>query len=91
MLLDITARDLQSTAKKNGRPWSVSKGFDTFCPIGPVITTIDEVTSPHSLDVELRVNEEVRQKGNTKDMLFKIDQIVEYCSSIFTLEPGRTL
>jgi len=88
ILLDITARDLQSSAKKKGRPWSVAKGFDTFCPIGPVITTKDEVPDPHSLEVELRVNDGVRQKGNTKDMLFKIDQIVQYCSSIFTLEPG---
>ena len=88
ILLDITARDLQSAAKKNGRPWSVAKGFDTFCPIGPVITTKDEVSDPHTLNVELRVNNEIRQEGNTKDMLFKVDQIVKYCSSIFTLEPG---
>ncbi len=88
ILLDITARDLQSIAKKKGRPWSVAKGFDTFCPIGPVITTIDEVPDPHVLDVELLVNDEIRQKGNTRDMLFKIDQIVHYCSSVFTLEPG---
>jgi 2-keto-4-pentenoate hydratase/2-oxohepta-3-ene-1,7-dioic acid hydratase in catechol pathway len=88
ILLDITARDLQSAAKKKGRPWSVAKGFDSFCPIGPVITTLDEVPNPHSLNIELLVNNEIRQKGNTKDMLFKVDQIVHYCSSVFTLEPG---
>jgi 2-keto-4-pentenoate hydratase/2-oxohepta-3-ene-1,7-dioic acid hydratase in catechol pathway len=88
ILLDITARDLQSNAKKKGGPWFVAKGFDTFCPIGPVITTTDEVTNPQSLDIELLVNNELRQKGNTGDMLFKIDQIIQYCSSILTLEPG---
>ncbi|MHA1513286.1 MAG: fumarylacetoacetate hydrolase family protein [Candidatus Hodarchaeales archaeon] len=88
ILLDITARDLQSNAKKKGRPWSVAKGFDTFCPIGPVITTTDEIPNPQSLEIKLSLNDELRQKGNTKDMLFKIDQIVQYCSSVFTLEPG---
>ncbi|MCK4849096.1 MAG: fumarylacetoacetate hydrolase family protein [Candidatus Heimdallarchaeota archaeon] len=88
ILLDITARDLQSNAKQKGRPWSVAKGFDTFCPIGPVITTKDEVPNPQSLGIELSVNKELRQQGNTRDMLFKIDQIIHYCSSVFTLEPG---
>jgi len=88
ILLDITARDLQSIAKKKGRPWFVAKGFDTFCPIGSVITTVDEVPNPHSLNIELSVNNELRQKGNTGDMLTKIDQIIQYCSSMMTLEPG---
>ncbi len=88
ILLDITARDLQSNAKKKGRPWAVAKGFDTFCPIGPVITATDEIPNPQSLEIKLSINDEIRQKGNTKDMLFKIDQIVQYCSSVFTLEPG---
>jgi len=88
ILLDITARDLQSNAKKKGRPWLVAKGFDSFCPIGPVITTTDEVPNPQSLDIELFVNDELRQRGNTRDMLNKIDQIIHYCSSVLTLEPG---
>ena len=88
ILLDITARDLQSQAKKNGRPWFVAKGFDTFCPIGPVIVTTDDIPDPHVLSIQLMVNEEVRQQGNTKDMLFKVDQIVSYCSSIVSLQVG---
>ncbi len=88
ILLDITARDIQSIAKKNGRPWFEAKGFDTFAPIGPMIVTADEIPNPHDLKLELKVNGEVKQKGNTRDMIFKIDQIINYCSTIATLEPG---
>ena len=78
----------ESEAKKKGRPWAVSKGFDTFCPIGPVIVTSEEIPDPHVLNLQLLVNKEVRQQGNTKDMIFKVDQIISYCSSIFTLNTG---
>lgn len=88
ILLDITARDIQSKAKEKGHPWFIAKGFDTFCPIGPMIVTPDEIPDPHSLSIRLKVNDEVRQDGNTRDMLHKIDQIIEYCSTILTLEPG---
>ncbi len=88
ILLDITARDIQSKAKEKGHPWFVAKGFDTFCPLGPMIVTSDEIKNPHSLSIRLKVNDEVRQDGNTRDMIHKIDHIVEYCSSILTLEPG---
>jgi 2-keto-4-pentenoate hydratase/2-oxohepta-3-ene-1,7-dioic acid hydratase in catechol pathway len=88
ILLDITARDLQSEAKKKGRPWAVSKGFDTFCPIGPILVTPEEIPDPHNLNLQLLVNEETRQQGNTKDMIFKVDQIISYCSNIFTLNAG---
>jgi 2-keto-4-pentenoate hydratase/2-oxohepta-3-ene-1,7-dioic acid hydratase in catechol pathway len=88
ILLDITARDIQSQAKKNGRPWFVAKGFDTFCPIGPVVVTTDAISDPQDLNLQLMVNEEVRQQGSTKDMIFKVDQIISYCSSIVSLEAG---
>ncbi len=88
ILLDMTARDIQALAKKKGRPWFVSKGFDTFSPIGPVIVTSDEIADPQNLDLELKVNGEVKQKGNTRDMIFDIEKIISYCSSITTLEPG---
>ncbi|MFX0122846.1 MAG: fumarylacetoacetate hydrolase family protein [Candidatus Hodarchaeota archaeon] len=88
ILLDMTARDIQALAKKKGRPWFPSKGFDSFSPIGPVIVTSDEIRNPQNLDLELRVNDELKQKGNTKDMIFNIEQILSYCSSITTLEPG---
>ncbi|MFX0211407.1 MAG: fumarylacetoacetate hydrolase family protein, partial [Candidatus Hodarchaeota archaeon] len=62
--------------------------FDSFSPIGPVIVTSDEINNPQNLDLELKLNDELKQKGNTKDMIFNIEQIVSYCSTITTLEPG---
>lgn len=88
ILLDMTARDIQAVAKKRGRPWFPSKGFDTFSPIGPVIVTSDEIKDPQNLDLELKLNGKVKQKGNTGDMIFDIRQVISYCSSITTLELG---
>ncbi len=78
---DITARDLQ---KADGQ-WSRAKGFDTFCPVGPdVVTGID----PGRLRVVGRVNGQVRQDGNTSDMIFPVDRLVSHLSQAMTLEPG---
>lgn len=78
---DITARDLQ---KSDGQ-WSRAKGFDTFCPVGPsILTNLD--TS--SLSVIARVNGEIRQNGNTRDMTFNIATLVSHLSQAMTLEPG---
>ena len=85
--LDITARDIQSIAKKNGWPWGISKGFDTFAPISKVVLK-DKVKNPHNLDISLRVNDELRQSSNTKYMIFTIPEIIEFISNIMTLEPG---
>jgi len=85
--LDITARDLQTEAKNHGHPWSISKGYDTFAPLGPLVDK-RKVPDPHGLDIELMVNGERRQFGHTADMLFGIPRLVSYCSSIFTLLPG---
>lgn len=85
--LDITARDIQSEAKKNGWPWSIAKGFDTFAPISDVVMK-KEVPDANKLDLELKVNEDIRQKSNTKNMVFTIEEIIEYISNIMTLEPG---
>jgi 2-keto-4-pentenoate hydratase/2-oxohepta-3-ene-1,7-dioic acid hydratase in catechol pathway len=87
ILLDITARDIQDEAKMKGLPWTVAKGFDTFAPIGPRVVPADEI-NPNSLGIGLMVNGEIRQRGNTSDMIFKIPEIIEYVSSIMTLEPG---
>ncbi len=87
IILDITARDLQAEAKKKGLPWSVSKGFDTFAPIGPRIVPRDDI-DPSSLHIWLKVNGELRQDGNTKDMIFSVPFLVSYISKIMTLEPG---
>lgn len=85
--LDMTARDLQSDAKRNGLPWSVAKGFDTFAPLGPLVKAHD-VGDPQNLEFELRVNGEVRQKARTSDMIFSVAFLISYCSRIFTLLPG---
>jgi acylpyruvate hydrolase len=85
--LDITLRDLQSEAKKKGRPWAIAKGFDTSAPISNVIPK-EKINNPDNLELKLWVNDQLRQDGNTRDMIFKIDEIVSYLSTIFTLEEG---
>ena len=76
---DITARDIQRREMKSG-VFSFSKAIDTFCPIGPYIVTADEVGDPHDLDMELRVNGEVRQRSSTSRMSVSIPQLVAYHS-----------
>ena len=87
LALDITARDIQSVAKKNGWPWSIAKGFDTFAPISNVVLK-DDVTNPNNLDISLKVNNEMRQSSNTKNMIYSIERIIEFISEVMTLEPG---
>jgi 2-keto-4-pentenoate hydratase/2-oxohepta-3-ene-1,7-dioic acid hydratase in catechol pathway len=91
ILNDITARDIQEKDFMQSKPWLRSKGFDTFAPIGPVIVTKDEIGIHPELDLELRVNGEIRQKSNTREMIFDIPTIVEYISSFTTLEPGTII
>ncbi|HEX5736857.1 MAG TPA: fumarylacetoacetate hydrolase family protein [Blastocatellia bacterium] len=81
---DVTARDLQ----RRERQWARAKGLDTFAPCGPWLVTKDEIADPHSLDLELRVNGEVRQSSNTKDLIFKVPQLIEFISQDLTLRPG---
>jgi len=85
--LDITARDLQDKAKKHGWPWTISKGFDTFCPISDVVLKKD-VENPRNLDLLLKVNGKIRQSSNTRYMVYTVEEIVAFVSSIMTLEPG---
>ena len=87
ILLDVTARDLQWEAKRRGLPWTVSKGFDTFAPVGPRVVDRRELDIS-DLEIGLRVNGEVRQLARTSEMIFKIPEIIEYVSGIMTLEPG---
>jgi 2-keto-4-pentenoate hydratase/2-oxohepta-3-ene-1,7-dioic acid hydratase in catechol pathway len=76
---DITARDIQRREMKSG-VFSFSKGIDTFCPIGPWIVTADELPNYQELEMELRVNGDVRQRGNTNDMRLTIPQLIAYHS-----------
>lgn len=85
--LDMTLRDVQSEAKKRGEPWAVAKGFDTSAPISAVVPK-EQIPDPHNLAMSLTVNGELRQSGNTGDMIFSIPFTIAYLSRIFTLEPG---
>lgn len=85
--LDMTARDLQAEAKRKGAPWSVSKGFDTFAPLGDVLPA-SGVPDPQDMDIELRINGDIRQTGRTGDMMFSVADLIAWCSRIFTLEAG---
>ncbi|MHC1710381.1 MAG: fumarylacetoacetate hydrolase family protein [Methanomassiliicoccales archaeon] len=87
---DVTARDLQTAARKAGLPWALAKGMDTFAPLGARVP-LDQVPDLHSLDLELRVNGEPRQKGNTAQMIFPPERLISYISKYMTLEPGDVI
>ncbi len=80
---DISARD----CRREGQ-WIVSKGQDTFAPMGPFLVTKDEIENPHNLNLSLKVNGVEKQNSNTKFMLFNINDLIEDLSIVFTLEAG---
>lgn len=80
---DISARD----CRREGQ-WIVSKGQDTFAPMGPVLVTADEIENPHNLNLSLKLNGVEKQNSNTKFLLFNINDLIEDLSTVFTLEPG---
>jgi len=79
---DVTARDLQN---KDGQ-WTRAKGFDTFCPVGPVVS--DEIDPWAGVGVETRVNGNIRQQGNTRDFIFALDVVIRHIAQVMTLLPG---
>jgi len=79
---DVTARDLQ---KSDGQ-WSRAKGFDTFCPVGPIVT--DEIDPWAGVGVQTKVNGQIRQDGNTRDFIFNLDTVIRYIAQTMTLYPG---
>jgi len=81
-LNDVTVRELQ---KLDGQ-FTRAKGFDTFCPVGPLVT--DEIDPWAGVDVETRVDGEVRQHGNTRDFIFPLDAVIRYICEAMTLYPG---
>jgi 2-keto-4-pentenoate hydratase/2-oxohepta-3-ene-1,7-dioic acid hydratase in catechol pathway len=82
---DFSARDLQL---ETGGQWMAGKTLDDFAPIGPYFVSADLVGDPNTLDIETRVNGEVRQSSNTSDFIFTTQQIIAYTSKLFALEPG---
>jgi len=85
--IDITARDIQSRNSKAGLPWELSKGFDGAAPIGTFVP-VSGIGDINNLDFCLKINDQLVQKSNTSDLIFGVDQIIEYVSRFFTLKTG---
>jgi 2-keto-4-pentenoate hydratase/2-oxohepta-3-ene-1,7-dioic acid hydratase in catechol pathway len=83
-LNDVSARDFQLATSQ----WLMGKTFDTFAPTGPWLTTADEIADPHNLRIQLTLNGETLQDSNTSNLIFGLPKLIEYLSSVMTLEPG---
>jgi acylpyruvate hydrolase len=93
LALDMTARTIQTKAKEQGRPWTVAKGFDTFCAIGDEFIERDQLYNSgtnefNHVNLYLKVNDQMKQHGNTKDMIFSIQRAIASISQVMTLEEG---
>ncbi len=87
---DVTARDVQSKARKAGLPWALAKGMDTFAPMSEP-RPVAEIPDLRSLKVRTRLNGELRQDGRTADMIFPVEELVAYISRYMALEPGDVI
>ena len=87
LALDMTARNLQTESKKNGWPWDISKGYDTFLPLSHFVPK-EQIADPYSLEMELIINGTTKQRGKTGDMHYKINEMIAYISQAITLKPG---
>ncbi|MCW5966187.1 MAG: fumarylacetoacetate hydrolase family protein [Bryobacterales bacterium] len=81
---DVSARDFQMATSQ----WIMGKTCDSFCPMGPFLTTIDEIPNPHNLRIECLLNGESMQDSNTGELIFKIPELIQHLSQTMTLEPG---
>lgn len=86
---DVSARDWQKNG--GGGQWCRGKTFDTFCPLGPVLVTSDEITDPNTLAIKTIVNGETVQDWNTNDMIFDVPTLIEFLSADTTLLPGTVI
>lgn len=84
---DVSARDMQF----GDGQWVRGKSQDTFCPLGPVIVTPEELGNPEALALSTRVNGVAMQDSNTSEMIFKLEELISFCSENFTLEPGDVI
>lgn len=84
ILNDVSARDAQLATSQ----WTLGKSFPTFSPVGPCIVTKDEIADPHALDIALSIEGEVLQNSNTRNLIFKIPQLIEHISGLTPLEAG---
>lgn len=88
VLNDVSARDVQTA---HGKQFFKGKSLDGYCPMGPCLVTRDEVPDPHALPLRCRVNGELKQEGNTRDLIFNIPAIIEWLSKGMTLLPGDVI
>lgn len=86
---DVSARDWQ--LKKGGSQWCKGKTFDTFCPLGPVLVTADEIPNPNGLKIKTHLNGKTMQDWNTDDMIFDVPTLIEFLSGSTTLMPGTVI
>jgi 2-keto-4-pentenoate hydratase/2-oxohepta-3-ene-1,7-dioic acid hydratase in catechol pathway len=84
ILNDVSARDIQLSTTQ----WTLGKSFNTFAPLGPAIVTKDEIADPHQLAIKLSIDGEVLQHSNTRELIFKLPELIAYLSSITPLLPG---
>jgi len=84
---DVSARDLQL----GDGQWIRGKGLDTFCPLGPLFVTADEIPDPQKLAIRAILNDQVMQDSHTNEMIFSVARLIAFCSQAFTLEPGDVL
>lgn len=87
-VIDMTARSVQQAEKEKGLSWTLSKSLATFCPVCPDMVSCANLSDFDHLQVELRCNGELVQSGHTRDMIFKIPDLVSYLSWLFILRPG---
>ncbi|MBN3303905.1 FAHD1 Acylpyruvase, partial [Amia calva] len=87
LCLDMTARDVQEECKSRGLPWTLAKAFNTSCPVSEFIPK-ERIPDPGNVRVWLKVNEQLRQEGNTSSMIFTIPFLISYISQVITLEEG---
>lgn len=87
LAIDLTGRNVQDEAKRKGLPWTIAKGFDTFCPISAVIPK-SLIPDPHNVVLHLSVNGEIKQQDNTELMLYRIPRQLQDVSRVMTLEKG---
>ncbi len=83
----MTARNVQEEAKTKGLPWSIAKGFDTFLPVSDFVPK-SSLRDPHSVQLSLAVNDQIRQDASTQLMLFRIPRLLSDISQVMTLEQG---
>jgi 2-keto-4-pentenoate hydratase/2-oxohepta-3-ene-1,7-dioic acid hydratase in catechol pathway len=87
ILNDVSARDVQLATSQ----WTLGKSFPTFCPMGPAIVTADAIADPHALDIRLSIDGVEMQHSNTRELIFRIPELIEYISSITPLEAGDVI